>query len=94
MLKFPLFSGSYLRWACLPPEVGVFFKILIQNLYLKVAADFVGMWVPRSGIQGIVGSVGKSEDFSMLPTIPSFPQRLSYLRWGLPPPTEVGLNVV
>ena len=94
MLKFPLFSGSYLRWACLPPEVGVFFKILIQNLYLKVAADFVGMWESRRLFQGIVGSVEKSGDFSMLSTMPSFPQRLSCLRWGLPPPTEVGLNVV
>ena len=40
----------------------------------KIVASFVGMWIPRSGIQVIVESVGKSEDFSMLPTMTSFPQ--------------------
>ena len=62
MLKFPLFSGSYLRWTCLPPELGGFFKILIRNLYPKFVADFVGMWESRRLFQGIVGSVGKSTE--------------------------------
>jgi hypothetical protein len=35
----------------------------------------MGMWVPRSGTQGMVGSVGKSQDFSMLSTMTAFPQR-------------------
>ena len=35
-----------------------------------------------------------AEDFSTLFTMLSFPQRLFSLRWGLPPPTEVRLNVV
>ena len=52
------------------------------------------MWVPRSGIQGIVGSVGKSEDFSTLSTMPSFPQSLFSFKMGLVSPTGVGLNVV
>jgi len=39
----------------------------------KIAVGFVGMWIPRSGIQAIVGSVGKSQDFSMLSTMASFP---------------------
>jgi hypothetical protein len=32
----------------------------------KIVVGFVGMWIPRSGIQVIVGSEGKAEDFSML----------------------------
>ena len=51
----------------------------------EIAVGFVGMWIPRSGIQAIVGSVGKSQDFSMLSTRASFPQSLFCERHDVKP---------
>ncbi len=38
--------------------------------------------------------MGKSKDFSMLSTMPSFPQRFFSFKMRLVSPTEVGLNAV
>jgi hypothetical protein len=61
------------------PFVDSFFRFLVLDVYersKKIVVGFVGMWIPRSGIQAIVGSVGKSQDFSMLSTMASFPRSL------------------
>ena len=34
--------------------------------HLRIVVGFVGMWIPRSGIQVIVGSIAKSQVLCML----------------------------
>jgi hypothetical protein len=61
------------------PFVDSFLRFFVFDVYersQRIAVGFVGLWIPRSGIQAIVGSVGKSQDFSMLSTMASFPQSL------------------
>jgi len=70
------------RWLCGNVDPAMSFKVkkftpdflVFYEPYIKIIAGFVGMWESRRLFQVIVGSVGKSQDFSMLSTMTAFPQ--------------------